>query len=238
MPFKKIGIYSDGADIADMRKVAVHDYVKGFTTNPSLMKSAGVTDYLSFARDVVKAFPKHSISFEVFGNSFETMKQEARVIASLGENVAVKIPILTPDEKSTAELIHELSEEGIAINVTAITTSQQVQEAVDALTEGKKNIISVFAGRIADTGVDPSAFVRASRKICDTKDGAQLLWASTREVLNIFQAQDLGCDIITVPPSILSKLGNIGKSAKQVSIDTVKNFEADIKTLGFSILDD
>jgi transaldolase len=232
----KIDIYSDGADIADMRRVAANDFIKGFTTNPSLMKRAGIKNYMSFAQEVVKEFPSYSISFEVFGKDFDTMKKEAKVISSLGNNVVVKIPIITPIGESTANLIHELSENGIAINVTAITTSEQVEEAVNALVIGKKNIISVFAGRIADTGTDPSPLIRASRKICDTKEGAQLLWASTRELLNIFQAQDLGCDIITVPPSILSKMGNVGASAKQVSLDTVKSFEADIQSLGFSIL--
>lgn len=233
----KIDVYSDGADIKDMKKMAELDFVTGFTTNPTLMKKAGVTDYMSFAREVVQEFPDKSISFEVFSNDFETMEKEAQIIHKLGKNVFVKIPIITVEGKSTASLINKLSDQGIYINVTAIATLDQVKECVDAFAPGTKNLVSVFAGRVADTGVDPASFVKESAAICKEKDEAYLLWASTREVLNIFQAQELGCDIITVPPAIIEKLNSkVGKSQFDVSLDTVKGFEKDIKSLGFSIL--
>ncbi|WP_332239107.1 transaldolase [Sporolactobacillus sp. KGMB 08714] len=232
----KIDVYSDGADIEDMKEMAKLNYVTGFTTNPTLMKKAGVTNYMTFAREVVKTFPDKSLSFEVFSNDFETMEKEAQIIHKLGNNVFVKIPIITVEGKSTAPLIKRLSDQGIFINVTAIATLDQVKDCVSAFAAGTKNLVSVFAGRVADTGTDPSQFVQKSAEICRSKDEAYLLWASTREVLNIFQAQELGCDIITVPPAIIKKLKNLGKSQFDVSMDTVKGFEKDIKSLGFSIL--
>ncbi|WP_332237281.1 transaldolase [Sporolactobacillus sp. KGMB 08714] len=232
----KIQIYSDGADIADMREVAKNDFVSGFTTNPSLMKRAGITDYLTFAKQVVAEFPDYSISFEVFSNSQAAMLKEAELLHSLGKNVYVKIPIITTDGKSTAPLIHKLSDKGISINVTAIATIAQVKETVAAFAPGTKNIVSIFVGRVADTGVDPTEFVQQSVSIVKEHPEANLLWASTREVLNIFQAQRLGVDIITVPPTIIKKLTNVGKSAQQVSLETVLGFEKDIKASGLKIL--
>ncbi|KRM88750.1 transaldolase [Liquorilactobacillus vini] len=232
----KIKIYSDGADIRDMREAAKNDFLSGFTTNPSLMKKAGVKDYLTFAKEVVKEFPDYSISFEVFSNDHDTMLKEAELLHSLGKNVYVKIPIITTEGKSTASIIKYLSEKGVSINVTAIATIDQVKEAVASFAPGTKNIVSIFVGRVADTGTDPTEFVKES--VAATKDHpeAQLLWASTREVINIFQAQELGVDIITVPPTIIKKLANVGKSAEKVSLDTVLGFEKDIKASGLKIL--
>lgn len=232
----KIDVYSDGADIKDMKEMEKFNFVTGFTTNPSLMKSAGVDDYLAFAKDVVKEFPDKSLSFEVFSNDFETMEKEAQVIHQLGSNVYVKIPIITVEGKSTASLIKKLSNQGIFINVTAIATIDQVKDCVAAFAPGTKNLVSVFAGRVADTGTDPTEFVKQSAEICGNVKEAYLLWASTREVINVFQAQELGCDIITVPPAVLKKLSKVGKSQFDVSLDTVKGFAKDIETLGYSIL--
>ncbi len=233
----KISIYSDGADLSKMKESYASGLVDGFTTNPSLMKADGVTDYLSFAKDVLVAFPKAPISFEVFGDDAETMKKEALILKDLGDQVFVKIPIIDTKGNSMAPLIKELSELEIKLNVTAITTTEQVRNAVDAFKVGTTNIVSIFVGRLNDVGMDTDAFVKESRAICDSKPGSLLLWASTREVYNIVQADRLGCDIITVPPQIISKLKNLGKSAEEISLDTVKAFQKDISELGFSILD-
>ena len=235
MTFKdlKVAVYADGADIEGMKAMYASGFVKGFTTNPSLMKKAGVKDYVSFAKEVVKAIPDLPLSFEVFGDDFDTMEKEAQIIAKLGKNVFVKIPIMLTDMTSTAPLIKKLSAQGIQLNVTAIFTPEQVQEAVDALAPNTKNIISVFAGRLADTGNDP---IPTIVRICKSKPGTMSLWASTREVYNVMQADELGCDIITTPNSVIEKLGGMGKSPIQGSQDTVLTFAKDIKSLGFSIL--
>lgn len=232
----KIKVYSDGADIDDMREVAKNKFVSGFTTNPSLMKKAGITDYMTFAKKVVSEFSHYSISFEVFSNDQSGMLKEAELLHSLGKNVYVKIPIITTDGKSTASLIKQLSEKGISLNVTAIATIDQVKEAVAAFAPGTTNIVSIFVGRVADTGADPTEFVQQSVDVVKKHPEANLLWASTREVLNIFQAQKMGVDIITVPPTIIKKLTNVGKTAQQVSLDTVLGFERDIKASGLKIL--
>lgn len=232
----KIKIFSDGADINDMKKVTQYGFISGFTTNPSLMKRAGVKDYLSFAKQVVKEFPDLSISFEVFGTDIKTMKKEADIIKNLGKNVFVKIPIITTSGESTAPLIKDLSNNGVQVNVTAVSTTKEVQTAVDSFAPGTNNYVSIFVGRVADTGVDPTDFVKKSVDIVSQRKEAQLLWASTREVINVYQAQKLGVDIITVPPAILGKLAKVGKSQYQVSLDTVKGFKKDSDSLGFSIL--
>lgn len=232
-----IDIYSDGADIKDMQEVAGYGFVDGFTTNPSLMKKAGVEDYLTFAKSVVNEFPNLPISFEVFSNDFETMEKEAQIIHSLGNNVFVKIPIITVDGQSTAPLISKLSKQGIFVNVTAIATVDQVQEAVKSFAKGTTNLVSIFVGRVADAGLDTSELVNESVSICHNVPEAKLLWASTREVANVYQAAAAGVDIITVPPTILGKLKKVGITAEQVSLNTVEGFAKDISSLGFSILD-
>ncbi|WP_251953023.1 transaldolase [Levilactobacillus brevis] len=230
-----VKVYSDGAELSAMKAIAEQENIQGFTTNPSLMKAAGITDYLAFAREAVATFPDRSISFEVFGNTPERMLAEAKVLAGLGEHVAVKVPIIRATGEDNTAVIHELSMAGVQVNVTAITTLAQVKLAVAALEETTGGIVSVFAGRIADTGVDPLPLMRQAAAICHTKAQVELLWASTREVFNIVQADQTGCDIITVPPKILAKLQKFCTDAETVSLDTVKTFDQDIAALGFSI---
>ncbi|WP_461239546.1 transaldolase family protein [Paucilactobacillus sp. N302-9] len=232
-----IEVYSDGAIIDDMREVAKHDYVTGFTTNPSLMKKAGITNYMAFAKQVLSEFPGYSISFEVFGHDKDTMLKEAKTISALSPDVFVKIPVLLANGDSNADLIHELSHAGVKVNVTAIATIDQVKEALAAVDDNTDSIISIFVGRVADAGNDSESFVTESVKLTNAHPKAKLLWASTREVYNVYQAQAAGVDIITVPPTILAKLAKVGKSPLQVSLDTVKGFDKDITELGFSILD-
>jgi transaldolase len=231
-----IDIYADGAVVSEMVAAKDKGVVKGFTTNPSLMKKAGITDYVGFAKEALDKVSGLPISFEVFSDDFETMKKEAEKISSLGDNVFVKIPITNTKGESSVPLIKELSAEGISVNVTAILTIDQVKEVVPAFKEGSDNIVSVFAGRVADTGVDPTELMRESVKIVKESGNAKLLWASCREVLNIKQAADLGVDIITVTTPVLNKLHMVGEDAKQLSLDTVRGFNADVKSLGFSIL--
>ncbi|MEY8458108.1 transaldolase [Lactococcus ileimucosae] len=232
-----IEIYSDGAVISDMLAMKEKGLVTGFTTNPSLMKKAGVTDYIAFAREALDKVEGLPISFEVFGDDFETMEKEALLMAELGENVFVKIPITNTLGESSVPLIKKLSAQGLKLNVTALMTEKQVEDTVAALAPGTENIISVFAGRIADTGINPKPLMRKALDICRQKEGTKLLWASTREVYNIIQAEELGADIITVPPAILDKLSMYHMDLEQLSLDTVKMFNQDVKTLGFTILD-
>ncbi|MBQ7582907.1 MAG: transaldolase [Lachnospiraceae bacterium] len=231
-----VTLYADGADIEGMKEEYRKGYVKGFTTNPTLMKKAGVTDYVVFAGEVVKEIPDLPLSFEVFADDFETMEKEAKVIAALGNNVYVKIPITNAKGESSIPLIRRLSEAGLKLNVTAILTLEQVKAAVDAFAPGTRNIVSVFAGRIMDTGVDAVPIMKKTAEICRTKPGTLSLWASCREVYNIIQANECGTDIITVTNNLLAKLPNLGKDLAQLSLETVQMFSNDSKALGFSIL--
>lgn len=232
-----IDIYSDGAVIEDMLKMKDTGIISGFTTNPSLMKQAGITNYMSFAKEVLEKVDDMPISFEVFADDFETMKKEALTLAKLADNVYVKIPITNTLGESSVPLIRELSSQGLKLNVTAILTEKQVVETVEAFSDDTDNIVSVFAGRIADTGIDPEPLMKKSLEICQTKTGTKLLWASSREVYNIIQAEKLGVDIITVPPALLSKLSMYHMDLEELSLETVKMFNTDIKKLGFTILD-
>lgn len=232
----KITIYADGADIEGMKEEYRKGYVKGFTTNPTLMKKAGVKDYVTFAKECIKEIPDLPLSLEVFADDFETMEKEARYICSLGENVYVKIPITNSKGLSSVPLIKKLSADGLQINVTAMFTLSQVEAVVDAFKEGTKNIVSVFAGRVMDAGVDAVALMKEVNEICKRKPGTLSLWASCREVYNIVQAEEAGCDIITVTNAILAKLPNIGKDLEQFSLETVQMFANDSKSLGYSIL--
>lgn len=232
-----IEIYSDGAVIDDMIEMKEEGIVSGFTTNPSLMKKAGITNYISFAKEALQKVEDFPISFEVFADDFETMEKEAMALASLGENVYVKIPITNSLGESSIPLIEKLSSKGLKLNITAIMLEEQVQQTVDALSEGTENIVSVFAGRVADTGVDPEPLMKNSLAICRKKTGTKLLWASSREVFNIIQAQNLGVDIITATPSILKKLSMYQMDLAQLSLETVKMFNEDTKALGFTILE-
>ncbi|MCR5234269.1 MAG: transaldolase [Lachnospiraceae bacterium] len=232
----KVTVYADGADIEAMKEEYRKGYVKGFTTNPTLMKKAGVKDYVTFAKEAVKEIPDLPLSFEVFADDFDTMEKEAEYISSLGNNVYVKIPITNSKGESSVPLIKKLSSKGIKINATAILTLEQVRSVVDAFAEGTENIVSVFAGRILDTGVDAVPVMKEVTEICKAKPGTLSLWASCRELYNIIQADQCGTDIITVTNNILAKLPNLGKDLTQLSLETVQMFVNDGKSLGYSIL--
>ncbi|GAB2024833.1 transaldolase [Lactovum odontotermitis] len=232
----KVALYSDGAVLPDMVAMKEKGYVTGFTTNPSLMKAAGVTDYIGFAKEALAALPGMPISFEVFADNLPDMEKEAVKIASLGENVYVKIPIMTTDETSTLPLIKTLSAKGLKLNITALMTEEQVAGAVEALAPGTDNLISIFVGRIADVGRDPIPLVKRTVELCKSKPGTKSLWASTREFYNILQADEYGIDVITVPPTVLEKFKNFGRSSYDLSHDTVLAFKKDIDSLGLSIL--
>ena len=232
----RVTVYADGADIEAMKEEYRKGYVKGFTTNPTLMKKAGVKDYVSFAKEAIKEIPDLPLSLEVFADDFDTMEKEAEVISALGDNVYVKIPITNSKGESSIPLIKKLSKKGIRINATAILTLDQVRSVVDAFEPGTKNIVSVFAGRILDTGVDAMPIMKEVTQICKSKPGTLSLWASCRELYNIIQADQCGTDIITVTNNILAKLPNLGKDLTQLSLETVQMFVNDGKSLAFSIL--
>jgi transaldolase len=232
----KIKIYSDGADIDEIRETNKYKFVSGFTTNPSLLKRAGVENYLEFAKNVVCEFPNQDFSFEVFSDKPDEMLAEAKILHSLGPNVYVKIPIINTLGESTIPVIKQLSEKNINMNITAITTFEQVKSAEDNFKAGTKNLISIFVGRLSDAGVDPMDFIKASVDETAKHLESQLLWASTREVRNVYEAEQMGVDIITVPPAILKKLNNVGAKALEISLDTVKGFERDIKISGLHVL--
>ena len=232
----KVTVYADGADIEAMKEEYKKGYVKGFTTNPTLMKKAGVKDYVTFAKEAIKEIPDLPLSLEVFADDFDTMEKEAEFISSLGNNVYVKIPITNSKGESSVPLIKKLSEKGIKINATAILTLEQVRSVVDAFKPGTENIVSVFAGRILDTGVDAMPIMKEVTEICKKKPGTLSLWASCRELYNIIQADQCGTDIITVTNNILAKLPNLGKDLTQLSLETVQMFVNDGKSLGYSIL--
>ncbi len=233
----KITLYADGADLEGMKEEYKKGYVKGFTTNPTLMKKAGVKDYVTFAKAAVQEMPDLPISFEVFAEDFDDMEKEAKVLAALGDNVYVKIPIMNARGESSIPLIKRLSEQGLKLNVTAVFTLEQVEATVDAFAEGTENIVSVFAGRIMDAGVDAVPMMVKVNEICKRKSGTLSLWASCREVFNIVQADQSGTDIVTVTNDLLKKLPNLGKDLTQFSLETVQMFDRDAKALGFSILE-
>lgn len=231
-----IKVFADGADIDGMKEEYKKGFVKGFTTNPTLMKKAGVKDYVTFAKEVVKEIPNLPISLEVFADDFDTMEKEAEVISALGTNVYIKIPITNSKGESSIPLIKNLSAKGYQLNVTAIMTIEQVRATVDAFADGTKNVVSVFAGRVLDTGVDAMQLMKETADICKSKSGTESLWASCREVYNIIQADQCGVDIITVTNAILAKLPMLGRDLNQLSLETVQMFVNDGRSLGFSIL--
>lgn len=232
-----IKVFSDGAVLETMLHDLNSGLVTGFTTNPSLMKKAGITSYIGFAKDVLKEITDYPVSFEVFADDLEGMEQEARRIAALGDNVYVKIPVTNSKGESTAPLIDRLTAEGIKVNVTAIFTVEQVREVVDALKSGTPAVVSVFAGRIADTGVDPMPIMQEALTICRQKEGIELLWASPRETFNIYQADSLGVDIITCTSDLIKKLELKDKDLTEYSLETVQMFLRDSSSLGFTILE-
>ena len=232
-----IKVFSDGAVLETMLHDLNSGLVTGFTTNPSLMKKAGITSYIGFAKDVLKEITDYPVSFEVFADDLEGMEQEARRIAALGDNVYVKIPVTNSKGESTAPLIDRLTAEGVKVNVTAIFTVEQVREVVDALKSGTPAVVSVFAGRIADTGVDPMPIMQEALAICREKEGVELLWASPRETFNIYQADSLGVDIITCTSDLIKKLELKDKDLTEYSLETVQMFLRDSSSLGFTILE-
>ncbi len=232
----RIKLFMDGAEVEGMRSaVATMPHIKGFTTNPTLMRKAGITDYSAFAKQVLAVVKGMPISFEVFSDDFAEMEREGRIIHSWGPNASVKIPVTNTEGQSAAPLIRRLSSEGVPLNVTAILTLDQVREIAEALHPETASIVSVFAGRIADAGVDPVPVMREAAEVLKSRPRAELLWASPREVLNVLQAEETGCHIITATSDILAKLPLLGKDLAEYSLDTVKMFWNDAKTAGYKI---
>lgn len=231
-----IKIFADGADVGEMKKVYKEGIVKGFTTNPTLMRKAKVADYEVFAKDVLQEIRDLPISFEVFADEFDAMEREAKRIAGWGNNVNIKIPITNTKGESSAPLIQKLSGEGIFLNVTAILTVAQVETVARVISPKSKTIVSVFAGRIADTGRDPVPYMKKAAEILKPNPNAELLWASSRELLNIFQAAACGCHIITVTNDILKKIAMVEKDLTALSLDTVKMFYEDARAAQYKII--
>ena len=230
-----IKIFGDGADLASIKALYSQPHIKGFTTNPTLMRQAGVSDYKAFALEVLGSVTDRPVSFEVFADDIATMEAQAHEIASWGRNVNVKIPITNTRGESTAVLVGRLSAAGIVCNVTAMFTLDQVRAITEMLDADTPAILSIFAGRIADTGVDPMPLMRDAVLIARAKPKAEVLWASPRELLNIFQADEAGCHIITVTTDVLKKLSGVGKSLEKFSLETVSMFYNDARAAGYSI---
>ena len=232
----KVRIFADGADKAGILNLNANPLIRGMTTNPTLMRKAGIHNYEAFARDVLQNVTSKPISFEVFSDEFPEMRRQALKIASWQKNVYVKIPITNTRSESSLPLVSELGKEGVQLNVTAILTPEQVQGVAGALNPAVPSVVSVFAGRIADTGRDPQPIMRESLALLSGQPKAELLWASVREVLNIFQADDCGCHVVTVPHEILAKaLKLVGVGLAAMSLDTVKMFAQDAQAAGFSV---
>lgn len=230
----KIKIFADGANVSEMKKVYSEGIVRGFTTNPTLMKKDGVKDYAAFAKDVLSEIKNMPISFEVFTDDFESMERQAREIGSWGKNVYIKIPITNTKGEVSYDLIKKLSHDGLKMNITAILTLEQVENVAGNIHKDTPVVISVFAGRIADTGRDPVPYMKESLNILKNIPNAELLWASSRELLNIFQAEECGCHIITVTNDLLKKLHLVNKDLKELSLDTVKMFHNDAASAGYN----
>lgn len=232
----KVKIFADGADKAGILSLNSNSIIRGMTTNPTLMRKAGIKDYEAFAKDILQSVTAKPISFEVFSDEFPEMRRQALKIASWQKNVYVKIPITNTRGESSLPVIRELGREGVQLNVTAILTLDQVRGVSESLNPEVASVVSVFAGRIADTGVDPEPLMRASRVLLHNQPKSELLWASVREVLNIFQADACGCQIVTVPHDILAKaLKMPGTDLLDLSLDTVKMFATDAQAAGFSV---
>ena len=236
-PFNgKVKIFSDGADKKAMLEMNQNPLVKGLTTNPTLMKKSGITDYVSFCKEILSEIKVKPISFEVFADNFNEMKRQALEIASWGENVYVKIPITNSEGESSLPLIKDLSHSGVKLNVTAVLTLEQSWGACQALKGGAPSILSVFAGRIADTGRDPLPLMQAALEICESSDkNIELLWASSREALNIVQADQMGCHIITATNDLIKKMSMFNKNLTQLSLETVRMFKTDAESAGYSL---
>jgi transaldolase len=229
----KTKIFGDGADKATMLRLYENPVIKGFTTNPTLMRKAGITNYEEFARDILAGIPDRPISFEAFADDFPEMERQARTIASWGDNVYVKIPITNTRSEPALDVVSRLSHEGIRINVTAILTLGQIREVAGALKGGAPAYVSIFAGRIADTGRDPVPLMTEALECVAPFPNVEVIWASPRELLNVFQANAIGCHIITATSDILKKLEIVGKDLGEYSLETVKMFHDDARQSGF-----
>ncbi len=230
-----VKIFADGADLDGIRKLAQNPLIKGFTTNPTLMRKAGVSDYAAFAGDMLDVIGGAPVSFEVFADGFDEMEAQALEIASWGDNVYVKIPITNTRGESSVPLVGRLSAQKVQVNITAMMTLDQVRAVAEVLHEETPAVVSVFAGRIADTGVDPVPLMREAASILKSRPKAELLWASPRELLNIFHADEVGCHIITVTHDLLGKLSGVGKDLDQFSLETVEMFYRDASAAGYTI---
>ena len=231
----RVKLFADGADLAVIRKMAENPLITGFTTHPTLMRKAGISDYVAFARDALRIVPDRPISFEVFSDDFSEMELQALEIASWGSNVFVKIPITNTKGESAAPLVSRLSKAGVQLNVTAILTVAQVAEIAAVLSPKTACFVSVFAGRIADTGRDPLPIIEQSLSLLRGHPLAEVIWASPRELLNVFQADAVGCHVITATSDVLSKLSLVGKDLSTYSLETVEMFHKDAVAAGFTI---
>lgn len=230
-----VKIFADGADKAGMLEMYDNPLIKGFTTNPTLMRKAGVDDYKAFAQDIVKAIPDRPISLEVFSDEFGDMERQALEISSWGENINIKIPVMNTRRQPSYDLVRRLSQAGVKLNVTALMTLEQVREVSAALADAPHAYVSVFAGRIADTGCDPVPLMAAAVELLRPYPQLELIWASPRELLNIFQADAIGCHVITVTNDVLKKLSLVGKDLDDFSLDTVKMFYDDAQKAGYKL---
>ena len=231
----KIKIFADGADRAGMLALYQNPLIQGFTTNPTLMRAAGIRDYEAFARDILAAIPDRPVSLEVFSDDLKEMARQAEKIASWGTNAYIKIPVTNTRGQSTRELVESLALGGLKLNVTAITTLDQVRHMADALALAPSAYLSIFAGRIADTGRDPSIMVQTAVQMLSMHKNLEIIWASPRELFNLYQAEHAGCHIITMTAALLDKLPLIGKNLEQVSLETVKMFHDDAQKAGFRL---
>ena len=231
----KVRIFADGADLTEIARLAEAPFIGGFTTNPTLMWKAGLTDYSLFAQRLLEIVPDRPISFEVFADEESEMRRQAEIIASWGPNVFIKIPVTDTKGNSTERLVHALSLDGVQLNITALMLCSQVETVTAAVADGAPCFISIFAGRIADAGTDPLPIMRQSLEIMTAAPLAELIWASPREVLNVVQANDIGCHVITVTNDILAKLPTLGKDLQEFSLDTVKMFHRDATNAGFTL---
>lgn len=231
----KVKIFADGADKADMLEMYAKSFIQGLTTNPTLMKKVGITDYRAFCKDILTTIKEKPVSFEVFSDDFAEMERQAMEIASWGSNVYVKIPVTNTKQETCYALVKKLAAQKVKLNVTAIMTLAQVRDVVESLNPNVPSYVSVFAGRIADTGRDPVPMMTEAVEILKLSPASELIWASPRELLNIFQADDIGCHVITVTNDILKKLSLVGYDLDEYSLDTVKMFYNDAVAAGFKI---
>ena len=230
-----IKLFADGADKSGILEMYQNPRIDGFTTNPTLMRKAGITDYVAFAKDILKEIPDKPISFEVFADEFGEMERQAVEIADWGRNVYVKIPVMNTKRKTSYDLVRKLSQAGVQLNITAIMTLEQVRKVAEAVQGGSSSFVSVFAGRIADTGVDPVPLMKEALELLKKAKNAKLLWASPREVLNVYQAESIGCHVITATNDILKKLNLKGKDLTDYSQETVQMFYKDAQAAGFQL---